>query len=116
MAKFGFMQEAPNAYSGPIVYEIRSDETVTLYAPENPIIMERARTNLRWLHWEEQFTKRVVVSRKLTLSPPHPDHQAWWMNYSPSPTPPKVPWLGILGPLASGSALSAASAAGWRKK
>jgi hypothetical protein len=112
VAKFGFLQETPNVYSGPIVYEIGENEEITLFAPEKAIIMERERENLVWLHWEEQFTKRVVKSRKLVLSPPQPSHQIWWMNYSPPPPPPKpppFPLVATLGPISLGAALSLAS-------
>jgi hypothetical protein len=110
VAKYGFLQETPNVYSGPIVYEISPNEEITLFAPEKPIIMEKERPNLIWLHWEEQFTKKIVKSRRLVLKPPQPTHQVWWMNYAPPSIP--IPWyyivlaiLGVAGVIAGASLL-----------
>jgi predicted secreted protein len=69
-------------YTGPLRYPVDLLEPIVLEAPENPIIQETPRPEMTFKFWEDEATGEKKFERKITLKPPHPDHQIWWVNYS----------------------------------
>jgi hypothetical protein len=69
-------------YTGPIRYSVDLEKPIKLEAPENPIIEESSRPEMKFQFWQREETGEKRTERVITLNPPQPEHQIWWANYS----------------------------------